>query len=387
MGNLFDYLDWRGDVPFSVDPFNEVDNLVLSEMAYVDFSGIVPEPAQGDMLLSNNNSLISMLPSVSVSEVCDRFWQLHTEEEVKKSGTLYRRAPMILKKLCSGARFGNMRLAGYVNQISRERNEQMAAVTCFLGDGTAYVAFRGTDDTIVGWKEDFSFIFRDKTEGQRSAAEYLTKYFNVSDNIPLRVGGHSKGGNFSVFAAAFCPEAVRNRILEVYSNDGPGFLKEVTEQDGYRAILPRVKSILPEESVFGLLLENTPDPLVVQSTQKGIWQHDALSWVVLRNRFQMAPGGLAESSILLGKSLDAWIDGMSMEERKEFVDIVFSLLEGTGAENVSEITGDQFHSIHELIRAYRSMNVAEKDKLRQSIGRLITSGINSIGEGFFPKRI
>lgn len=386
MGNLFDYLDWRGDVPFSVDPFNEVDNLVLSEMAYVDFCGIVPEPAHDDMLISDNYSLISMLPSVSVKEVCDRFWQLHTEKEVEKSGTLYRRAPMILRKLCSGARFGNMRLAGYVNQISRERNEQMAAVTCFLEDGTAYVAFRGTDDTIVGWKEDFSFSFRDKTEGQRSAAAYLTNYFNTSEKIPLRVGGHSKGGNFSVFAAAFCPEAVRDRILEVYSNDGPGFLKEVTEQDGYKAILPRVRSILPEESVFGLLLENAPNPLVIQSTQKGIWQHDALSWVVLRNRFQRAPG-LAESSILLGKSLDAWIDGMSMEERKEFVDIVFSLLEGTGAENVSEITGDQFHSIHELIRAYRSMNVAEKDKLRQSIGRLITSGISSIGEGFFPKRI
>ena len=386
MGNLFDYLDWRGDVPFTVDPFNEVDNLVLSELAYVDFSGIVPEPVHENIPAAYILSAESMLPSVSIMEVCERFWQLHTEEEVKKSGTLYRRAPMILRKLCSGARFGNMRLGGYVNQISRERNEQMAAVTCFLDDGAVYVAFRGTDDTIVGWKEDFSFSFLDKTEGQRSAAEYLTKYFNTAEKIPLRVGGHSKGGNFSVFAAAFCTKAVRDRIQRVYSNDGPGFLREVTESDGYREILPRVKSILPEESVFGLLLENTENPLVVQSTQKGIWQHDALSWVVLRNRFQRAPG-LAESSILLGKSLDAWIGGMSMEERKEFVDIVFSLLEGTGAENVSEITGDQFHSIHELVRAYRNMSGEEKNKLRQSIGRLITSGINSLGEGFFPRFI
>lgn len=395
MGNIFDYLDWRGDIPFSMDPFNEVDNLVLSELAYVDFSGIVPE---------------KILQPVSIEEVCERFWQLHTQEEVEKSGTLFWQAPMILKKLCSGARFGNMRLGGYVNLISREKNEQMAAVTCFLEDGTAYVAFRGTDDTVIGWKEDFSFSFQNSTEGQRSAAAYLTQCFgagagkmagmdealenssaagrqeNSGDSFPLRVGGHSKGGNFSVFAAAFCEQSVRDRILEVFTNDGPGFLKEVTESWQYKAVLPKIKSIIPEESVFGLLLENASVHMVVHSTQKGIWQHDMLSWVVLRNRLRRAPR-VSESSLLFEKSVEAWINGMTMEERKEFVDIVFSLFEGTGVENISELSEDQFRSVPELLRSYWGMSGEDKARLRQSIGGLIRSGINSIGDEIRPRLI
>lgn len=260
MAELFDYLDWRGDVPFSVDPFNEVDSAVLSELAYVDFGGIVPEPEEGVGIIESS--------SIAFEEAVRRFWELHTEEEVRSSGTLFKMAPFILEKMCSGGRFGGMRLAGYVNKISNKSSEQMSAVTCFLEDGTAFVSFRGTDDTLIGWKEDCTFMFMKETAGQRSAADYLSDNFRDSKN-PLRVGGHSKGGNFAVYAAAFCAEEVRKKILDVYSNDGPGFLKEVTAAQAYRDILPLVHSVVPEETIVGILLDNLMPDKVVKSSQRG----------------------------------------------------------------------------------------------------------------------
>ena len=370
MADLLDYLDWRGDIPFSADPFNEVDNLVLSELAYVDFDGIVPGPA------------LSAVSWIDMADASRRYWEVHTEEEIARSNTLFRRAPLLLKKLCSGARFGHMRLTGYVNQVSVEKNEQMSALICLLDDGTAYAAFRGTDDTIVGWKEDFSFSFRRETAGQKSAARYLSSCFGKSGAGlpgPVRVGGHSKGGNFAVYASAFCDEDVRDRIQDIYTNDGPGFLEDVTDTPGYRRILPRVHSIVPEESVFGLLLDCGYYHKVVKSSGRGIWQHDALSWQVMRNRFEEAPG-LSEGSTLVEKTVESWIRGMPLEDRQEFVDVVFSLFSETGIENMSEITADQFRTIPELLRAYLEMGGRDKRFLHDTVGRLLKSGADSLNE-------
>ena len=161
MANILDYLDWRGDIPFSTDPFNEVDSLVLSELSYCGFEGIVPglPESETDRLYTaageREEKNTRTLKTVSIRETAEAFWKIHTMKEIQESGTLFKRAPLLLDKLCSGARFGNMRLTGYVNKISSQKNEQMSAVTFLLDNETTYVAFRGTDDTMIGWKEDF----------------------------------------------------------------------------------------------------------------------------------------------------------------------------------------------------------------------------------------
>ena len=162
MADMMDYLDWRGDVPFSASPFNEVDNLILSEVAYVDFEGIVPGP---DEWAEAKTPQMKKAATISVTDALIRFWELHTKEEIDSSGTFYKKAPYVLEKLCSGPRFGNIYLAGYINQVSAEKDEQMSAITFFLPDGTAFAAFRGTDDSLIGWKEEFTFSFRKTTAG------------------------------------------------------------------------------------------------------------------------------------------------------------------------------------------------------------------------------
>lgn len=395
---MLDYLDWRGDIPFSTDPFNEVDALILSEVSYVDFGGIVPGPEEevdADMLK------IDAVPVVSVADAVKQFWNLHSEAEIESSNTLYKRAPYVLDKLCSGARFGEMYLGGYVNQVSSEKNEQMSAITYYLSDGSSFTAFRGTDDTLIGWKEDFTFSFMKETAGQKSAVDYLNKIYGkrydpdrtannrVTDtdgkgqeewkDCPIRVGGHSKGGNFSVYASAFCEADIKKRIIQIYNNDGPGLLEEITQTDGYREILPRVHNVVPEESLFGILLDSGYYYKVTKSNQKGLWQHDALSWQIKRNQFEEADG-VSENSLTLKKVIESWVYGMSLEERRETVDIIFTLLADTGFENVSEISSEHLKSIPDLVRAYRELSPEEKHTFHETVIRLFKSGASSISE-------
>ena len=152
--NMQDYLYWRGDIPFSTDPFNEVDNLILAQASYVDFDGIVPE--SGD-------------DKIPIREVYNQYWLMHTKEEIMQRKSFVKLAPFLLEPLAESRRFGNMKLSGYVNHINKDTQAQMSAVRFELDDGSVYVAFRGTDETLVGWKEDFNLSFMSQTEGQRLA--------------------------------------------------------------------------------------------------------------------------------------------------------------------------------------------------------------------------
>ena len=215
MGNIFDYLEWRCDIPFDADPFNEVDNLVLAELAYTDFRGILSMDGR----------------EISLQEACEAFFRHHTHEEILASKSFTARAPLLMEKMLCGARYRDIRLCRFLDETESARDMQLAAVTILLPDQTAYIAFRGTDGTLVGWKEDFNLSFLPETEGQRRAIQYLNR---VGRDLPgsLRVGGHSKGGNLAVYAAAFCERDVQDRVLAVYSNDGPGFQEETLLTEG-----------------------------------------------------------------------------------------------------------------------------------------------------------
>ena len=212
---MYDYLKWRGDLTFDLDPFNEVDNLILAQMAYIDYDGIVPE---------------TRLDAVPISEVCRRYWEIHTEAEIRKRESFVKLSPFLLGPVAGSRRFGNMRLCGYVNYVSKRAEAQMSAIQFELEDGTIYVAYRGTDETIVGWKEDFNLSYMSRTEGQKLAVDYLREHFS-NTSLRLRVGGHSKGGNFAVFASSFSGETVRDQIIQVYCNDSPGFREEIVSKD------------------------------------------------------------------------------------------------------------------------------------------------------------
>ncbi|MBO4289700.1 MAG: DUF2974 domain-containing protein [Lachnospiraceae bacterium] len=358
MGNLFDYLEWRGDIPFSVDPFNEVDNLILTQLVYTPFEGL------------DENSCM-----VPLEEVKDAFFAVHTEEELAESKRYTAPAPLLMKLMTQGERFRDVKLSWYQTVFDKEAAVQFAAVTFHLPDGTAYVAYRGTDNTLVGWREDFDFSYQDATGGQKLAEDYLNE---VGAKVPglLMVGGHSKGGNLAVYAGAMCDDDVRGRILTVYSNDGPGFREEFLESEGFGRILQRILSILPQSSLFGRLLDTRCKHRIINSTAEGMAQHNAFTWSVSRNRFEEAEE--TKGSVRLEQTVDNWLDGMADETRQSVVEVVFSLLEATGKDTMEEIGGQKWRSIAAMLSSLKDLKKEQRRELLHQAGQLIKSGTQAL---------
>ena len=356
MANLFDYLTWRSDVPFSAAPFNHVDNLLLSELIYTDFGGVVPNDGT----------------AVSLAEARERFFTLHTREEVE-ARTAYSytaRAPLLMDAMLGGARFRDLRLCCYEAVTDPEAAAQFAAVTFLLPDGTAYVAFRGTDGTVVGWKEDLILSYRSNTAGQLHAVDYLTRVGALTD-WPLFVGGHSKGGNLAVYAAAHCAAALQDRLLRVWTNDGPGFREEVRAKAGYRRIQGKCVSIVPDTSVIGLLLESDCERRVVKSSAGGLAQHDGFSWECGPRDF--VPAELSRTGAYLEKAVDNWVARQDEATLRSLVDSLFTVFEATGEETFHSMSTKKRRSAELMMAAFRALPKEKQWELLAATGKIVAS--------------
>ena len=346
MANLFDYLSWRADVPFSADPFNEVDNMILSELSYARFDGIVPKDGE----------------TVSLKAAAEAYFSFRTREEVLAEKGYTARAPLLMDGMLSGQRFADTKLCFYYNKTDIEKEAQFSAVTFLLPNGSAYIAFRGTDGTLIGWKEDFNFSFITETEGQNRAVWYLERVMDALDpKTQVLIGGHSKGGNLAVFASAFCDPSCQERIERVYSNDGPGLREELTVLPGYERILPKVVKIIPDTSVIGLLLSSKVTPRVIRSSAFGIVQHDGFTWNVERNRFESAD--LSTAGELIRTTFGGWLEQLDDETRRSFFDTVFELAASTGKDTIGEINEQKFRSTEAILNALLSLPKEKRQEL------------------------
>ncbi len=316
MANLFDYLKWRGDLTFSQVPPGPVDALIFSALAYIRYGGIVEEKPE--------------VP-VRLLEASERFFfQEDAQDRVRVKDDM-----SLLMAAAETRRFGNAQLYLYRDILEPELETQFAAVTFLLDDGSAFIAFRGTDYTLVGWKEDFNMSFQDAIPAQQLALSY-TREVAGKILMPLRLCGHSKGGNLAVFAAVKAEAAIRQRILGVYNNDGPGFREYLLEDDAYRDMVPRLHTYVPQSSVIGMLLEHEEPYIIIKSKTVGLLQHEFYSWELDGPDF--APmEEISAHSQFLNLTVKNWLADMSPEERNDFVDVLFKLL-GTGnVESVKEL--------------------------------------------------
>jgi hypothetical protein len=355
MPNIFDYLEWRGDVPFSADPFNDVDGLVLAELAYTLFDGIVPEDGE----------------KISLGQVREEFFRDHKRESLMKSEKHFDRAPLLMDGMMSGARFSGTKFSDYIDIVDTKSDMQMSAVTYSLSDGSLYIAFRGTDRSIVGWKEDLNMSYLPETGGQRKAIEYLERV-GSREKGPIRVGGHSKGGNFAVYASAFAGSGVKDRIIQVYSHDGPGFRPEVLKSKEYAEILPKIISIIPDTSIIGLLLTSEVTHKVIESSAKGLEQHDALTWEVLRNDF--VPAELSDIGVFLRDTQSDWLSKIDDLSRHEFVETLFSLFEATGMGTFGAMSESKLKSFEKIFSSAQDLPKDKQKQLMQIVAEFLRSG-------------
>ena len=333
MSNILDYLDWRGDL--AIDrraPFCEVDNLILTQLSFIDLAGI----ADGDRLRR----------SVTLREAAARYLANPKAHAGRLGVLIPNEVAGLLEKAAASRRFGDMRLLRFENTIDETLQTQFAALCIVVGDGSFYISFRGTDDTLVGWKENFNMGFMDSVPAQLLAARY-TEAAARAIRGKIRIGGHSKGGNLSLYAASHLPRRLQKRVIAVYNNDGPGLGKSITETDGFAAIAPRVLTVVPQSSVVGLLLEHGKVDKIVKSTGDGVWQHDPYTWEVLGDHFVLADA-LTPESLRLEKTLKAWVADMTVEQRRDMVEAVYKVFTANNAKTLTDIASDKLDFILSL---------------------------------------
>lgn len=331
MGNIMDYISWRGDLSFEQSQFNEVDNLILACFSYVNLDGI---PA------------VTKQKGIGLKKLTKEFMKLHTMKELEADKSFIRLAPFMMMEMAKSVRFGKCVVRNYVNDIVTEAEQQFAAMEIVLEDGTSYVSFRGTDDTIIGWKEDFN-LSTGVVPAQKRAIEYLQKISEHTDGM-LRVGGHSKGGNLAIYGSVMCKSA-HEKIFEIYSNDGPGFSREFQELPEMKEMMPKIIRIIPEYSIIGTLLEHEKEPVIVASSSKGLLQHDGFSWEV-QGPALVRRDSLNKTALRFIEILHKWIDGMDTEQKRLLIEDLFATLQASGYENLSEVQSGGLKSLAAMVK-------------------------------------
>ena len=353
MGTVFDYIEWRGDLPFSQVPVGEVDNLIFSMLSYLDFKQMVH--------VSPKAKPVSFLLAAK------RYMQARKNNPTQTLGVLF--SPefiTLMTKAARSERFRGLYMTAYVNKISMNEQKQFSAVTFLIGEDEAFVAFRGTDDTLVGWKESFNMSLIGNIPAQREAVKYLESIASAFPDRRLYVGGHSKGGNLAVWASVKCSAETRARIATVYSNDGPGFSREFVSSDEYKEMRPKMKIFVPQSSFVGMLLEHEEGYDVIQSTQTGLLQHDALSWRIVGGSFIHLEGVTDECKIV-SKTLKKWIQEMPPDERKRTLDSIYAVLSANGR-TLTDFSNDKAR----LIKAWNTFDPETRKLIRKFI-RLVVN--------------
>lgn len=374
MSNILDYLDWRGDVPLSMDGFNEVDNLVLAKLVHIDFSGILPAPGATE--------------GMPLRSAAARYFEARGKDGEDMGVFVPGDVPELLRRAAVSVRFGDARFGAYEEVLDEEAQEQFAAVCAELEDGTVYCAFRGTDDTLVGWKEDLNMGVLETIPSQQQALSYLERAARQYAGRRLRVGGHSKGGNLAIYSAAYAPEEVQERIVRVYNNDGPGFRSDLSVLPGYQRIESRILTIKPQSSIIGQILEHAQTVTVVHSTGSGIGQHNGFTWEVHGREF-VHLSDFSSAGKRNEETLDTVVAELSIPQRKAFVEALYEVLTGTGARTLSDLNEEKLKSAAGMLKTYRdldeetrlALSSALKLLLKRSAQNFVSDVINTQGKG------
>jgi hypothetical protein len=355
--NLIDYIYWRGDLSFAAFPFNDIDNAVFSLLAYCRFEAAAestfapPYITIGGALRVLETQNAAFFPQYTVFE-----------------NKLYR---AFLRALSASARFAETRAAFYSSEIDAERELQFAALTFLPQGAPPYIAYRGTDESLTGWKEDFNMALGAEIPAQASARAYLEDTAGKIAGAFL-VGGHSKGGNLAVYAAATVSSAAQKRIARVYNNDGPGFTRAFLESEGFCRVKERITALLPQDSIVGLLFERDYPLSIVKSDAALVLQHWLTSWHTAPDSFTAAPS-LSGRAVRINKAIMDWIYRMDRETRERFIEALYELLHTARLETLTQVINEWPQNIARIIQSFIKSSDRSKKILVRSIAELISA--------------
>lgn len=348
--NVFDYLAWRGDISFESNGFNEIDSLIFSIFSYLNFS------------------FIGFSKIASLREAAEIISSLPDEAKFRGPGFIMGFVLRLLEQAAKTERFQKVNLTGYVDIIDEEKEMQFAAITFLLPDSTGVISYRGTDTTLVGWKEDLNMSIISGIPSQIEAAKYSVEIMNRY-HTQFRLTGHSKGGNLAIWAAAHLPLKLKSNLLSIYSNDGPGFSDDFLESDNYKEVREKIHSYVPESSIVGVLMSHD-EFITISSSSASVLQHDPFTWNVIGKKF-IYSNTRTLSSRQMERVINSWIKSMSASEREQFIESVFDLLGSSNAKTLEDLDKGKIKSIFSMQKTFREMGIKKQMQLIMSLSKVI----------------
>ena len=350
--NTLKYLKEYGGLSFGERPFSHVDSLILCQLSYFKFQDLVPD-------------LVEKMDGNDIRGVTMRSLRKHPKYDSLYVSDWYEKDNRRLyAAVARSRRFAKMRLNYYTNLTDKEMQMQFSAVTFLLEDGTVYVAFRGTDETIVGWREDFDMALKSPIPSQTAAKLYLRHIAEYTGDAPLMIGGHSKGGNEAVFAAMETEPQIQDRIRAVYCFDGPGFREDIYRKESYLRIEKKIIKMVPQDSFVGMLLHTAGSYQVVESSGKGVLQHDMFTWVVKEGDF-VYKEEINPATEKKNQQINEWIASYSLEEQQEIVDALFEIIEATQADTVMDFTQNRLQKMMKMLNIFHGLEAKTKRNVRK----------------------
>ena len=353
MANIFDYVHWRGDLSFNKSKFNEVDNVILTQICYLDFSSAIKEfPCNDTILLKDAINTVF-------------------ENEKKEDIVLGLIVPFSMVELADIAkdkkRFANIEVSNYINIVDKKKVMQFSAMCFHISSELIYIAFRGTDDTVIGWQEDLNMVAKFPVPSQVKAVKYVEKIASLFPDCSIILGGHSKGGNLANYAGMYCNDLIKDRIIKIYNNDGPGFVKEKIDEEKFNTVKNKMVRIIPSSSIIGVTL----DPFYgktkyVKADVKGLRQHDAFFWQVDVKRF-VYEKDLTDNARKFDIALTSMIYKLSEKERQEFSKDIYNFVLELNKNTLLEVKSDSIR----FIKFVNKMNSKTKKLFIEMIYNLI----------------
>ncbi len=358
MAGIFDYLEWRGDISLTAVPLCDADRLIFSELSYIDLGADEPLP---------------------MPELCPK--TLKKQEVIKNSGSRqtilhHKQDEKLLEMLSKAPRYADVKIGYCESKTNKKREEQFAAMTVFLPDSSLIIVFRGTDWSLVGWKEDFNMSYCEVVPAQKSALDYLIRIASLCDG-KLHITGHSKGGNLSIYSAVSAPSEIAERIIDVTSLDGPGFCESLISSPEYAAIKERIQTYMPSASIVGTLFSHTGKFAIIKSRGRGFMQHIPYNWEIMGGGFVTAAVRDGTSQ-LIETTLNDWLFGIPIDERRKFIDTVWSVITELGIDELGELLDGK--NARAIIKNYHSLDEDSRLLISDILTKLRESAKASLGE-------
>lgn len=339
---MFDILEYvkKNLETFEKEPLNEVDAMVFSWLTYYR----LPK----EMYKMNFFKTICLKDFYNAKYFDDLLFDIFERKKSK----------LLLDYVAANPRFRDVEMFYYVDKASKKVEKQFAAMTFKISKNAYVIAYRGTDHTFIGWKEDLNMSFLKNIPSQIEAKKYLEKVASkVKGNI--YIAGHSKGGNLAIYAGYFMDKKSVSRVKGIYNFDGPNLNRELTNNSTRNKIDDKITKLVPQSSVVGMCFDKTNNYSIIRSNTIGVLQHSPFSWEVDKDKFKILKDTAFDSKIFK-KSINTLIDDLSQDELKLFVDTIYSIIDGTNTNTVEELMSNLAKNAKVIFDSFNGMDEDRK---------------------------